>query len=163
MGETSPASQAFSVSPIAHMHMSKPGPSNLPRMSPTNPPKTTPSTKPPLPENPQFGMLTSLWPGLTQAIPVSLSTSNLSFHPQIPSIPPPQLTIPPYNTYTSYSPPDTTPPYQNLPPYTFNSTFSQPMPPYTQNPNPYPPNHINPANQYWSRPYNQWLDQTTAQ
>jgi hypothetical protein len=116
IGEHSPLSQDFLVSPIPHMQLSKPGPSTPHRLNPTNPPKTTITTKISSPENPQFGMPTSLWPGVTQAVSFSTSAPSLTFQPQIPPTPPPQPTIPSFSIYTSYCPPYTNPAYQPPPP-----------------------------------------------
>jgi hypothetical protein len=146
VGEHSPLSQGFLVSPIPHMQLSKPGPSTPHRPNPTNPPRTTITTKISSPETPQIGMPTSLWPGVTQSVPFSTSAPSLTFQLQILATPPPHPTIPSFSTYTSYCPSYTNPAYQNLPPYNTIPAFSQPIPPYPQSPSHYYSSYPNPAN-----------------
>jgi hypothetical protein len=98
VGENSPLSNAFSVSPVYHMQFSKSGPSNPHRPNPPPPIKTTKPPQPmshltPLPDNPQFGMPTSLLSGLNMGTYSSATapstTHSLSFQPQFPPTPPP--------------------------------------------------------------------------
>jgi hypothetical protein len=151
------------------MQFSKSGPSNPHRPNPPPPIKTTKPPQPtshltPLPNNPKFGMPASLLSGLNMGTYSSATapstTHSLSFQPQFPPTPPPQPTIPPFTTYSSYTPSFPNP---NIPPYSSVSAFSQATPSYPPNTSQYYYHTPNRAQSYYPRQYTPWPDPNNIQ
>jgi hypothetical protein len=132
---TPPPCQGLSAPSITYMHHARPRPSTPHR---PNPPLTTKiafTTKPILssahttayPNNPPYGMPASLWPLSTliphASIPPTTQIQSLNFQPQSPPTPPPQHTIPPFSTYTTYSPSYSATAYPQISPRTIFPTY----------------------------------------